>query len=146
MKCWTQPESQSQKNKKKKKTQTPLFKSLNFEDWDLIWTELNYSDFTRVVLQTEAAAFLKPLQISIYMSLLHQQFCFFSWDAELCWKKPHSKTSAYRNSNSLAPKAVYLLKTGTKLNNKLNLSTSSWLGLNKHLFLRQQKTHFFKYF
>lgn len=52
------------------------------------------------------------------------------------------KLQHIENSNSLAPKAVYLLKTGTKLNNKLNLSTSSWLGLNKHLFLRQQKTHF----
>lgn len=98
------------------------------------------------MLQTEVAAFLKPCQISIYMSLLHQQFCFFSGDAELCWKKPHSKTSAYRKLQFAAPKAVYLLKTGTKLNNKLNLSTSSWLGLNKQLFLRQQKTHFIYFF
>lgn len=53
------------------------------------------------------------------------------------------KLQHIENSNSLAPKAVYLLKTGIKLSNKLNLSTSSQLGLNKHLFLRQQKITFF---
>lgn len=54
------------------------------------------------------------------MSLLHQQFCFFSWDAELCWKKPHSKNSAYRklqftcSQDSLFTKDWYKIKQQIK--------------------------------
>lgn len=104
------------KKKEKRKQHKLHFLKAWILKTDLIWTEPNYSDFTRVELQTEVAAFLKPWQISIYMSLLHQQFCFFFWDAELCWKKPHSKTSAYRklqftcSQGSLFTKDWYKIK------------------------------------
>lgn len=107
----------------------------------MIWTQLNYSDLTGDVLQTEVTASLKPWQISTYTSLLHQQFSF-PGTLNSAERSPIPSLQYIENSYSLAPEAVHLQKTGTKFNNKLNLSASSWLGLNKHLFLRQQKTHF----
>lgn len=79
---WTQPKTtDSYSQKKRKTTQTSLFSSLSFEVWELIWTKLNNSDLTGNVLQSEVPASFKPWKLSLYMSLLHQQFCFFSWDA-----------------------------------------------------------------
>lgn len=136
----TDSHSQNQKTPQKS-----LFRSLSFEDWDLIWTQFNYSDLTGDVLQTEVTAPLKPWQISPYMSLLHQQFSF-PGTLNSAERSPIPSLQYIENSYSLAPEAVHLQKTGTKFNNKLNLSASSWLGLNKHLFLRQQKTHFILFF
>lgn len=68
-------------NQKKENYTKITSKSLSFEDWDFIWTKLNYADLSGDVLQIEITAAFKPWQISIYMILLHQQFCSFSQDA-----------------------------------------------------------------